>query len=152
MNLAELKTRLRENMGRDKQAQADQAARGEIMQKLVAAVEFDLPPTAVEEETHAAVYDIVTENQARGVPANLLENKKEEIFTNAARNAKEAVKFNFIAEQIAENEKIEVTNEQLAQHLAYIAQREGVTLEKMIEKVRKTTRLGPSGSKYYDSQ
>jgi trigger factor len=142
MNLAELKTRLRENMGRDKQAQADQAARGEIMQKLVAAVEFDLPPTAVEEETHAAVYDIVTENQARGVPANLLENKKEEIFTNAARNAKEAVKFNFIAEQIAENEKIEVTNEQLAQHLAYIAQREGVTLEKMIEKVRKNNAFG----------
>ena len=86
MNLADLKTRMRENMEQEKKNQADRAARTEIMQKLISAVEFELPPTAVEEETHATVYDIVAENQARGVPANVLEEKKDEIFTNAAKS------------------------------------------------------------------
>ena len=142
MNLADLKTRVRENMEQEKKDQASGAARTEIIQKLISAVEFDLPPSAVDEETHATVYDIVAENQARGVPANVLEEKKDEIFTNAAKAARESVKFKFIAAQIAENEKIDVTNEQIAQHLAFLAQREGLTLEKMVDRVRKNNAFG----------
>jgi len=142
MNLADLKVRAREHMEQEKKNQADRAARSEVVQQLISAVEFELPPSTVEEETHAAVYDIVAENQARGVPANILEEKKDEIFNNAARSAKDLVKFKFIATQIAENEKIEVANEQIAQHLAFLAQREGITLEKMVDRVRKNNAFG----------
>ena len=142
MDLAELKTRVRENMEQEKKNQANSAARTEIIQKLISAVEFDLPPTAVDEEIHATVYDIVAENQARGVPATVLEEKKDEIFSNAAKAARESVKFKFISAQIAEKEKIDVSNEQMAQHLAFLAQREGITLDKMVDKVRKNNAFG----------
>jgi trigger factor len=142
LSLADLKSRIRENLVQDKQTQAGRASRNEAVQKLISAVEFDLPASTVDEETHAAVYDIVAENQARGVPANILEEKKDEIFTNAARSARDMVKFRFIAAQIAENEKIEVTNDQVGQHLAYVAQRENITLEKMAERVRKNNAFG----------
>lgn len=142
MDLAELKTRIRENMQQEKQSQTDRALRNEIVQQLISATEFELPPTAVEEETNAAVYDIVAENQARGISASLLEEKREEIFSNAAKSAREMVKFKFIAAQIAEEEKIEVTNEQIAQQLAFMAQREGITLEKMADRVRKNNAFG----------
>ncbi len=142
MNLAELKTRVRENMEQEKKNQAQQASRAEIVQKLLAAVQFELPPTAVDEETNATVYDIVAENQGRGVSAELLEEKKDEIFTNASKAARESVKFKFIAAQIAENEKIDVTNEQMAQHIAFLAQREGLTMEKMVDRIRKNNAFG----------
>ena len=142
MNLADLKTRIRENMEQEKKGQANSAARNEVVQKLISAVEFELPPSAVDEETHATVYDIVAENQARGVPASVLEDNKEDIFNNAAKAAKESVKFKFIAAQIAENEKIDVTNEQMAQHIAFLAQREGLTLEKMVDRIRKNNAFG----------
>jgi trigger factor len=142
LDLAELKTRVRENMAQEKKAQADRASRNEIVQKLISAVQFDLPQSTVDEETHAAVYDIVAENQARGVPNHVLEEKKDEIFNNAARSARDMVKFKFIAAQIAEEEKIEVTNEQIGQHLAFLAQRENLTLDKMVEKVRKNNAFG----------
>lgn len=142
MNLADLKTRVRENMEQEKKNGADQAARAEIVQKLISSVEFELPPTAVEEETHATVYDIVSENQSRGVPATILEEKKDEIFTNATKAAKESVKFKFIAAQIAENEKLDVTNEQIAQHIAFLAQREGITMDKMVDRIRKNNAFG----------
>jgi trigger factor len=143
MDLAELKTRVRENMAQDKKNQAATASRTEIIQKLITSVEFDLPPSAVDEETHATVYDIVSENQNRGVSTDVLEEKKEEIFTNASRAAKESLKFKFIAAQIAEKEKIEVTNEQLAQHVGLMAQREGLTMEKMVDRIRKNNAFGP---------
>ena len=142
MSLADLKTRVRENMEQEKKNAADQAARAEIVHKLISSVEFELPPTAVEEETHATVYDIVSENQSRGVPANILEDKKDEIFSNATKAAKESVKFKFIAAQIAENEKLDVTNEQLAQHVAFLAQREGITMDKMVDRIRKNNAFG----------
>lgn len=142
MSLADLKARIRENLEQDKKTQADRAARNEVVQKLISGVEFELPPSAVEEETHATVYDIVAENQSRGIPANVLEEKKDEIFNNAAKSARESVKFKFISAQIAENEKLEISNEQIAQHLAFLAQREGMTLEKMIERVRKNNAFG----------
>jgi trigger factor len=142
MDLAELKKRVRENMEQEKKGQAERNSRGEVIQKLISAVEFDLPPTAVDEETHATVYDIVAENQNRGVPASVLEEKKDEIFNNAAKSAKESVKFRFISAQIAENEKIDVSNDQIANHLAFLAQREGITLEKMIDRVRKNNAFG----------
>ena len=142
MSLADLKTRVRENMEQEKKNAADQAARAEIVQKLISSVEFELPPSAVDEETHATVYDIVSENQSRGVPASILEEKKDEIFSNAAKAAKESVKFKFISAQIAENEKLEVTNERVAQHIAFLAQREGITMDKMVERIRKNNAFG----------
>lgn len=142
MNLEELKKRVRENMEQEKKNRALQASRAEIAQKLVSAVEFELPQSSIDEETHAQVYDIVSENQSRGVPASLLEEKKDEIFNNAAKSAKESLKFKFIAAQIAENEKIDVTNEQMAQHVAFLAQREGITMEKMVDRLRKNNAFG----------
>ena len=142
MDLAPLKERVKENLQAEKSAQADRAARTEIMQKLIAAVDFDLPPTAVEEETHAAVYDIVAENQARGIAANVLEEKKDEIFANASKNAKELVKFKFVANRIAEQENIEVTREQLARQIGLLAQREGIPIEKMADKIQKNNAMG----------
>lgn len=142
MDLAALRTRVRENLEEEKKNQAGRAYRMELVQKLISAVEFELPPTAVDEETHAAVYDIVAENQSRGITANVLEEKKDEIFNNAAKSAKELVKFKFIAGRIAEQEKIEPTNEQIAQQLDLLARRENITLEKVVERVRKNNAFG----------
>jgi trigger factor len=142
MDLAELRGRVRQNLEEEKKTRADRSARAEIVQKLITAVDFELPPSAVAEETEAAVYDIVAENQSRGVPAEMLEQNKDEIYSNAARSAKDLVKFKFIAGAIAEQEQIGVTNEQIAQHLAFLAQREGITLEKMADRVRKNNAFG----------
>ena len=142
MDLAELKKRVRENMEQEKKNRAAGEQRTEIIQKLISSVEFELPPTAVDEETHATVYDIVSENQSRGVSTDLLEEKKDEIFTNAAKAAKDSVKFKFIAAQIADAEKLEVTNEQVAQHIGFLAQRENITMEKMVDRIRKNNAFG----------
>jgi len=143
MDLAALKNIVKENMAGEKKSKADNASRMEVAEKLNGSVDFDLPPSTVDEETHNTVYDIVQENQNRGIPATVLEEKKDEIFNNAARIAKESVKFKFIASRIAEEEKIDVTETQLAQHIGFLARREGITFDKMVDRVRKNNAFGP---------
>ncbi len=143
MDLAALKNIVKENMAGEKKSKADNASRMEVAEKLNASVDFDLPPTTVDEETHNTVYDIVQENQNRGIPAAVLEEKKDEIFNNAARIAKESVKFKFIASRIAEEEKIDVNEQQLAQHIGFLARREGITFDKMVDRVRKNNAFFP---------
>ena len=48
---------------------------------------------------------MVQENSKRGVPRKLIEKQKEEIYTAAARSAKERVKLAFLVQHIAEQER-----------------------------------------------
>src|SRR4029077_8984275 len=90
---AENLEKLREGVRRDlenelKHSQA-KAVRVQIVDALLGGANFDLPETAVAHETRNVVYNIVQENSKRGVPRELIEKQKEEIYTAAARSAKE---------------------------------------------------------------
>ena len=76
-------------------------------------------------ETRNVVYDLVRQNTQRGVARELIEQQKDEIYANAAVNAKERVKLAFLVGRIAEQEKITVSQEDAvkrAQHLAMMYQ------------------------------
>ena len=101
------------------------AIRGQVVAALLGRVNFDLPETAVANETRNVVYDLVRQNTQRGVARELIETQKDEIYTHAAASAKERVKLAFIVGRIAEQEKIEVSQEEAirrAQSLAMMYQ------------------------------
>ena len=66
--------------------------RGQLVRALLDRVHFDLPESAVAQETRNVVYDIVTENQKRGVSREKIEQEKENIYSAATQGAKERVK------------------------------------------------------------
>ena len=41
-----------------------------------------------------------------------------------------------------DGEKIDVTNEQVGQHIAFLAQRDGITMDKMVDRIRKNNAFG----------
>ncbi len=77
-----------------------------MVRALLGRVNFDLPETAVANETRNVVYDLVRQNTQRGVGREMIEKQKDEIYAAAAGNAKERVKLAFIVGRIAEQEKI----------------------------------------------
>lgn len=137
MSLEDLKAELRKNLESNKKFQAEQEQKSEIVKQLVGSVNFELPESLVEAETRETIYNIVSENQARGIPSAMIEEKKQEIFENAAKNAKDMVKMNFLVQRIADEEKITVTNDELGQRIAIMAQQQGVPFEKLLEKIQK---------------
>lgn len=117
----------------NKKAQARSAKEREIIDQLMSAVQFELPESHVNQETHETVYNIVSENQERGVSQAVIQENKKEILENATRSARDRVKLAFILRRIAEAEKMAVDEKEVATELSYIAESNRVPMEKIIQ-------------------
>jgi trigger factor len=104
-------------------------------------VTFDLPATAVEAETKNVVYDIVRENQKRGVGREIIEKEKDQIYAAAAQNAKERVKRAFLFRKIAEKEDIKVGNEEVLRRVHTLAGVYQVEPKKFLQDLQKKNGL-----------
>jgi trigger factor len=138
---AENLSKLREGVQRDlenelKYSQA-KAVRGQIIRALLAATNFDLPETAVAHETRTVVYDIVRENSQRGVARDLIEKQKDEIYSAAAQSAKERVKLSFLIQRIAEQEGIQVSQDEVLKRVQSLAMAYQIPLEKFLKDLQK---------------
>jgi trigger factor len=99
----------------------EKTIRNELVRALLGRVNFELPETAVAHETRNVVYDLVRENAQRGVPRDIIEKQKEQIYSAATHNAKERVKVQFLLQKIAEKEDIKVAQEEIAKRVHYLA-------------------------------
>jgi trigger factor len=133
----ELKMRITANLQMQKQEQAKNEHVKQIFEQLGTKSNFDLPESSVQNQTRNLIYDIVRENEMRGVPGNVLEEKKQDIFTNAQATAKDQVKLSFILGKIAEAEKIEVTNDELIAEVSRISAQQNIPPKKFIKQLQK---------------
>ncbi|CAB4243487.1 Trigger factor [Methylacidimicrobium sp. AP8] len=106
-----------------------------IVNALLGSVEFPLPESLVEEETASAVREIVAENQERGIPLSVVQQKTKEIFANARRLAAQRVKLRFLIERIARNESLTVTDEELSGAIASLAHRQKLPPRQFIQRI-----------------
>ncbi len=109
------------------------AVRDQLLHALLQQVTVELPESVVSSETRNLVYNIVNENQKRGVPQEVIEGKKDEIFQTASSSARDRVKAAFILNRIAEAEKISVDQRELSQRVVGLAQQNNTTPEKMVK-------------------
>ena len=91
----------------------------------------DLPQSLVEEEARHIIQDVVQENVRRGVNKDDIEQHREDIFSRAAQSAADRVKVNYILSRIADDEKITVSDADVEQRIAEMAQRYGTDPERM---------------------
>ena len=128
---------LLQGIRRDLQNELDfrqkRAVRDQLLKQLLDQVSFELPDSVVASETKNLVYNIVNENQQRGVAKEIIEAKKDEIFQSAQASAKDRVKAAFILNRIAEIEKISVDQREMSQRVVSLAQQNNQTPEKMVK-------------------
>lgn len=91
----------------------------------------DLPQSLVEEEARHIIQDVVQENVRRGINKDEIESHREDIFSRAAQSAADRVKVNYILSRIADDEKVTVTEADVNQRIAEMAQRYGTDVERM---------------------
>lgn len=135
-DVAELLAGIRRDLQNELDSRQRGSVRDQIVKTLLGAVQFDLPESIVTSETRNLVYNIVNQNQQRGVAAEVIEQKKDEIFANASSSAKDRVKAGFILNRIASLEKIQVTNEEVSQRIVAIAAQRNEPPEKVAKKLQ----------------
>lgn len=142
---AENLEKLREGVRRDLQNELDykinRSIRNQLVGSLLNRVNFELPETAVAQETRNVVYDIVQENAKRGVSREVIEQQKDRIYSAASQGAKERVKVAFLLQKIAEKEDIKVSQEEIAQRITHLAATYQIPAEKFLKDLQKRNGL-----------
>ncbi|MDB6039456.1 MAG: Trigger factor [Verrucomicrobiales bacterium] len=137
---AESAEKLREGIRKDLENELKYKQNREVRNQLVRAlldkVHFELPESVVQSETRQVIYDLVRENQSRGVSKELIEKQKDEIYNFAAGNAKERVKISFLLARIAEKEGINVSQDEIANRILFLAQQNNIRPEKFVKELR----------------
>ncbi len=141
-SLEKLKEGVRTDLENELKYSKSKAVRQQVVQALLEKLNFDLPETAVANETRNVVYDLVRQNTQRGVGRDLIETQKDQIYAAAAGNAKERVRLAFIVQRIAELEKIQVSQEDVLRRAQQLAMMYQTSLDAFIKDLQKRDGIG----------
>jgi trigger factor len=133
----QLREQIRTDLGRLGEVREKSRLKSEIVKRLLEQTVMALPASVVEEETRHAIYEIVRRNTARGASREQIEGHKEEIFDAATRGAGDKVKARYMLHRIAEEEKIEVTPEEVTVRVESLAREQGIAAPEMLSHLEK---------------
>ncbi len=140
-DVAALRTGVRRDLEQQLNYRIKQGVRDQIVAQLLAKAEFDVPESVLEGHTRKVVFDLVAENQRRGVAREIIEKEKEAIYTHAKQAARNKVRAAFILGRIGTRENIRAQNEELAHQVTAMAQQQEVKPEKLFRQMQEDGRL-----------
>jgi trigger factor len=130
-SVATLRTKLRENMSNQASQEADHRLRGDLMQKLLETHKFEVPQSMVEQQTNYRLESIARDMIGRGIDPrgeNLdWEGAREELKAQAEAD----VRGSLLLERITEEEKIEVSKEEIEAEIGALARNSQQSLEQV---------------------
>ncbi len=136
-NLAELKSHLYGDIQDKKQHEVDNKALNDLVETIVNNVEVDVPETIVKEDTEENFKKYQADIEQRGIPFdkyleitnNTVESLKEQMKKDVEKNLKTM----FVLSQIAKENKLEVTNEDIDAEMKKMADQYQMDVEKVKE-------------------
>lgn len=141
-NLDKLREGVRADLQNELNTKQSRSIRNQVVETLLGKVQCELPETLVHSETKSIVYNIVVENQQRGVPKEAIDSQKEQIYASANATAKNRVKASFIIQKIAEKEGVRVEQLEIANRLQLMATQYKMPVEKLVKELEKRDGLG----------
>ena len=116
-----LRSKIREDLERRSAAESDHRLRAEVMRKLLEAHKFEVPQSLVEHQTSQRLESVVRDMIGRGIDPRSRDVNWEGAREELKVQAEEDVRASMLLEQIAEEEKIEVSNEEVETEIEAIA-------------------------------
>ena len=110
-----LRERLEKDLAARKERENLNTKRQQVTQKILELPEFDLPQQAVDEESKVIFQGNIQRALQQGTKQEEIESKREELWNQALTQGQARVKLTLVLGKIAENEKVDVKNEDLAQ-------------------------------------
>lgn len=116
-----LRTKIRENMGRQSSQEAEHRLRTDLMRKLLEGHQFEVPQSLVDHQTNFRLESVVRDMIGRGVDPRAQHlnwvDAREEMKTQAEQD----VRGSLLLETIADEEKIDVSKEEIDAEIEAIA-------------------------------
>jgi trigger factor len=134
-DLAGLQAKVRNNLKARKDYENANGKRRQVVDALVAKVDFAVPESLIEQETQSVVRQFIQENQRRGLTAEQFAKDKDSIIANAKTAAATRVKTQLILARIAEQEKLSVEANDIDAFLYRQSMQTGTKPEKLVKEL-----------------
>ena len=112
-SLATLREKIREDLDKRAAAEADHRIRNDVMRKLLETHKFEVPQTLVEQQTSHRLESVIRDMIGRGIDPRYSELNWEGARNELKEQAETDVRATMLLEQIAEEEKITVSDEEV---------------------------------------
>jgi len=143
MTAEKLRENVRERLAHMAESQYENAKRQAAMKYVLEKVDCELPAPVVEREMTGILREIVKDNQVRGVSDDELRKHQEELIGAAQQSARDRVRGNFLLLRIAEKEKLEVGEQDVAQRVLEMASRYEIPVKKLVKDLQRREGFGP---------
>jgi trigger factor len=141
-SLEKLREGVRTDLQNELKYKQDRDARNQVVRTLLDKVQCELPESVVLQETRNVVYNIVSENQKRGISKEAIDQQKDQIFSAANTTAKERVKVSFLFQKIAARENIKVEQMEIAQRVQELAATYEMPADRFVKELEKRNGWG----------
>lgn len=135
-SLEKLLEGVRRDLENELRYKQSRSIRNQLVRALLGRVQFELPESIVMSETKNVIYDVVRENQQRGVTKEVIDRQKDEIYSYASNSAKERVKIAFLLGRIADKEQIKVDKDEITQRILYLAHQNQIKPDKFVKQLQ----------------
>jgi trigger factor len=143
--LDELKSDLRERLGRVKKMQQGVQARDQILEALLERTEVPIPEKVLEAEIENRKHDAIHQfDHDEAAFAQVLEAEGktlEEFDTDVREEAEKAVRTQLLLDTIADAEKTSVDDGELTERIIYQAQRFGISPDEYVQRAQQSGQL-----------
>jgi trigger factor len=140
-NMELLRRGVRQDLQNELNNRQRRSIRSQVVRVLLNRTNFELPESFVAQETRSIVFDIVHENQKRGVSKETIDRNKDDIYAAANQTAKERVKLGFLVSRIAEQEGIRATEAEVHTRIVALAQSYSMSAQNFLKELRKRNGL-----------
>lgn len=123
---AELRGLVANSIERQQNYRANQSVRDQITRSLTATATWDLPPSLLERQSRRELRRTVLELQSSGYSNEMIQAHANQLQQNILEHTSRALKEHFILERIAEEEKIDVEEQDYDGEIERIAEQEGI--------------------------
>jgi trigger factor len=139
--LEELRGLAKQQIEVEKRRRIDDYKVNQIVEHFNSIVDFDLPNDLLRHETQGQADALVERGMKSGMTQEEIEAQQGEIIATAGDQARTNLKTNFILQEIARTEGIAVSDQELVNHLAMIAQQRKENPKKFIKDLQRGGRI-----------
>lgn len=137
----DIKAIIRENMEGERARRISDLKVNQIVAYFNEQVNFELPDELIVQETQSQANAMVSQGIRSGMTQDEIQSQQEEIFANAGNQAVSNLRTNFILQEIAREEKLQITDQELVNHLVAIANQRKVAPKKFIKDLQRSGRI-----------
>lgn len=137
----DLKELISEQITMQKKKKIEEDKVNQIVETLLERVDFPLPEEMVAQEAQGSADDMVSRGAQAGMSDEEIASQQEEIIATAQVQARNNLKTNFILQEIAHAEKIAVTDNEVAQRVAGMAQQQKKSPKALMRDLQKDGRI-----------